>query len=427
MSRKPVCVFVALAVCGCDMRPPQAPAQEVRRRAELEVETRAATEQEAQAEEALRAAESAESAARERLAAFIAASEPSRDELAMYLARTVEARAVSASCEAPFERLVELHDELHRFASEPLRDAAIVALERCRKRAHETRMQEHAAAQVELRQEFARAVEAAFDAENPGARGRLVATVKGEALQLKLREFFAWRPHDCEAKVQELCESSQHFRSITLSGPHGRFTCRPLARPEDYLAEQLRLDGLADPWEPTASGVSATPRTKPPPPPIDPVALARLEREAVGAAHGREAAAAALKHVKGTDRALREQIDALDQVQIDRRAAWQERRERRYRNFAFASLAPITAGLGMFVFGSVHLAELYAIRHGKQEFASRAEYEAAKQDAARNTAIGHLVALPLLAAGITLFVLGVRKPRASGRISLTGDGLRVRF
>ncbi|MCY1009880.1 hypothetical protein OV079_30830 [Nannocystis pusilla] len=171
MSKKPVCVFVALAVCGCDIRPPQAPAEEVQRRAELEVEARAATEQEAQAKEALRAAEAAESAAKQRLAAFIAASEPSRDELALYLARTVEARAVSASCEVPFERLVELHDELHRFASEPLRDAAIVALERCRKRAHATRKQEHAAAQVELRQEFALAVEAAFDAENPARAG----------------------------------------------------------------------------------------------------------------------------------------------------------------------------------------------------------------------------------------------------------------
>ncbi|MFY0535759.1 hypothetical protein [Nannocystis pusilla] len=118
------------------MRPPQAPAEEVQRRAELEVEVRAATVQEEQAEEALRVAEAAETAAKERLAAVTAGSEPSRDaELAIYQARLVEAQAVSASCEAPFERLVELHDHLHRFASEPQRDAAIAALEGCRKRA----------------------------------------------------------------------------------------------------------------------------------------------------------------------------------------------------------------------------------------------------------------------------------------------------
>ncbi|MCY0987060.1 hypothetical protein OV203_07995 [Nannocystis sp. ILAH1] len=428
MSKKPVCVFVALAVSGCDMRPPQAPVEEVQRRAELEVEARAATVQEAQAEEALRAAEAAESAAKERLAAVTAGSEPSSDaELAIYQARLVEAQAVSASCEAPFERLVELHDYLHRFASEPQRDAAIAALEGCRKRAHAARKQEHAAAQVELRREFALEVEAAFDAEHPDARGRLVATVKGEALQVQLRGFFGWRPRDCEAKVQELCDSTAHFRSIVLSAPDGRFACRPRVEPEDYLAQQLRADGLADPWDPVMSGVSATPRTKPPPPPVDPDALARLQHEAVGATHGREAAAAALKHVKGTDRFLRERIHELDRAQIERRTAWQEHRERRYRNFAFASLAPIAAGLGMFVFGSAHLAKLSAIRQGKLEFASQAEYETAKDDAARSTAIGHLVALPLLAAGITMFVLGVRKPRVSGRISVTRDGLLVRF
>ncbi|MFY0535758.1 hypothetical protein [Nannocystis pusilla] len=223
------------------------------------------------------------------------------------------------------------------------------------------------------------------------------------------------------------CASTQHFRSIALRGPCGRFACRPLAEPEDYLAERLRADGLADPWDPALSGVSPTPRAKPPPPPVDPDELARLRHEAVGATHGREAAAAALKHVKGTDRFLRERIHELDRAQIERRTAWQEHRERRYRNFAFASLAPIAAGLGMFVFGSAHLAKLSAIRQGKLEFASQAEYDAAKADAARSTAIGHLVALPLLAAGITMFVLGVRKPRVGGRISVTGDGLRVRF
>ncbi|WP_434420029.1 hypothetical protein [Nannocystis pusilla] len=262
MAKKPVCALLALVVSGCDMRPPQAPAEEVRRRAELEAEARAATEQEAQAESALRAAEAAESAAKERLAAVAAASEASE------------------------------------------------------------------------------------------------------------------------------------------------------------------VDGLAAAWESDAAGVTATPRVRPP---VDPDTLARLRREAVGATHGREAAAAALKHVKGADRVLRERIHELDQAQSERRTAWQEHLERRYRNFAFASLAPTAAGLGMFVFGAAHLAKLSAIRQGRLEFASQAEYAAAKADAARNTAIGHLVALPLLAAGITMFVLGVRKPRASGRISVTGDGLLVRF
>lgn len=174
------------------------------------------------------------------------------EEVDRYTATIAEAQAAAAACDILVERLIEVHRYLGGFVGEARRDAAIAGLEKCRKTAVKARKKTHEMAQAERRTEFSARIEASFDAAYPQLKGRLTASVRGEHLEVSIREFFEWRASESQREVDTWCDTTPDFAEIVLRNAHGTFRCRPKEPPKDGVTRLLRVDGLADPWVPVA-------------------------------------------------------------------------------------------------------------------------------------------------------------------------------
>jgi hypothetical protein len=423
---RPICVSVALAIGAC--RPAEStmtPSAEVQRQAELGSEYIAADDRKGAAAAELARAEAAELEAKARVQAREQSERADGEEVDRYAAVIVEVRELGPDCRVGPERLGQLHGYLRQFVAEPRRDAAIAELERCRSKVAAARRKEHGQAQVEEREAFARAIEQEFDEAHPRAKGRLVAAVKGTTLSVKLREFFEWRPADGQQEVEAWCARTPHFTSIELRGPHGTARCKPAMTPEEHVAAQVRADGLAEPWVPAWSGTFATPvageaRD-------DGEELARLRGELNAAtqrvqasraahAHAAEAAEAAAGRLRG--------MDGASAVEAERRDVLDRKK---YNTMIMAS---IPVNLGGVVFGFLGLFSLMAwesIHDGTRQFASPGEREAALQRTSRNAIIGYAVGVPLIAAGLTLALVGARRLHRINRVTFSAGGVGFRF
>ena len=143
--------------------------------------------------------------------------------------------------------------------SEPRRDAAIEGLEPCRKAAAKPKKADLERENAAMRKEVALALEKQFDAAHPDQRGHLVATVKGDVLDVDMPKFSSWDAATSQGHIDGWCDKIPNFSAIVLRNMQGTFKCRNKEPPKDYNARMLRAAGLADPWVPPPSGQKTPP------------------------------------------------------------------------------------------------------------------------------------------------------------------------
>lgn len=417
---------VALALAGCrPVEPTMVPSAEVERQSALGGEYIAAEDREKAAAAELAQAEAAEKEAKAKLEAREQSDRADGEEVERYAATLAEVRELGPDCKVGFERLVQLHAYLKQFVAEPRRDAAIAELERCRKTVAGAREKELGQALVGEREAFAREIELEFDEAHPRAKGRMVAEVKGAALNVKLREFFEWRLPDCQREVDAWCARTPRFNSIELKGPHGTARCKPAMTPEAYVTRQVRADGLADAWLPAAAGEFATPvagaaRQ-------DDAELVRLRADVSAAEQRTQASRAAHAHVRQEMEAAAERVrgaEGASEVEAEHRAA---REKRKYRKMIVAGI-PLNLTGGVFaIVGVFYLLAWQNIDDGTRQFESAGEREAALQRTSRGAIVGYAVGVPLLAAGLTLSLVGTRRLHRLNRLTFSAGGIGIRF
>lgn len=417
---------VALVIGGCHVVPPVTP-EDQQRRAEAGAQYLAADDLQIAAAAEVKQAEAAALATAASVETLAAREQAAAAAVEQYAEKIAAAEAVGRTCEGELGALVELHEYLAGFTSEPRRDAALAGLEPCRKRAAAARLLDHERERIAARQAFARAVEEAFDAADPEARGRLIATPRGETLHVELRGYFKWRARDSREALDGWCATGPQFAEIVLRGPHGAFRCRPTPGAEVDAAARLRAEGLAEPWVPVRSGATATPRAWDPAAADEGVALARLQGEHYAAQQRLQAAKAAYMHAEeGIDNSA-ERLRSVDRVEQSREEQSQDRLERRYSRFIYVSIPLNLSGTVALLVGTFSIMGREAIVDGTREFATMAARDAALRRSTRNTIIGYSVGFPLAVVGLTLFLLGVRGPPENSRLSVAIDGIGVRF
>lgn len=383
-------------------------------------EAHAAREQQMAAIAEVTRAEQAETAADAELAAAAAGTA----EATRYETLLVEAQSAAQSCTLAPDPLLKLRRELAIYNTEPRRDAALAALEPCRRPAVAARTQEHERVQAGLRDAYAATIEQEFDTNNPDDRGQLVAKVSGATLRVDMKQYKAWRPRDSQAAVDTWCRNTTHFTAIELRNAHGTFRCRPEQTPQQYVQAQLRADGLDEPWTDPESGGRPTPRPS-----------AELDALYRNAAQAEQATHAARTHADYTrDYALsaQERVLRLEKGEDGRLDAWQARRnEHKGRAAIPLVISGTLSSLGGLVAVFCFLwydARAGGIEKGNFEFDTQREYDDALRSARRSSWISIGVALPLAAYGLAGTLLGFKwLQHRHRRVSLTPGGLRLRF
>ena len=298
--------------------PPVTPADDQQRRAEAGAQYLAADDMKIAAAAEMKQAEAAAQATAAGLEVLAAREKAAAAAVERYAEKIAAAQEVGRACEGDLGPLLELHEYLAGFTSEPRRDAALAGLEPCRKRGAAARLLDYERERIAAREGFARAVEEAFDAADPEASGRLIATPRGETLHVELRGYFKWRPRDSREALDGWCTTGPQFAEIVLRGPHGTFRCRPTPAAEVDAAARLHAEGLAEPWVPVRSGATATPRAWDPAAADEGVALVRLQGEHDAAQQRLQAAKAAYMHAEeGIDNSA-ERLRAIDRVEESR-------------------------------------------------------------------------------------------------------------
>ena len=396
------------------------------RKAELEAAAEQAGAQYAAASEAVDAvkAQIQSEATRARTAAL---------ETTKYTQMLEEASAIAAGCAKADddERLLEVHAYLVAFASEPRRDAAIASLEPCRKHAARQRKQLYRQILPGMRAEFARGVEDRFDEANPYSRSKLVATVKGETLSLRMSGNFEGRARHSQEQADALCAESSRFALITLRNSHGTFSCRPDTSPQQSIDELLSEAGLADSWLPPESGDRATPRQLPPPPQNTAVD-ADLQQQQTDAHASLQKSDNALAAAEAEANKARATMRRLDAAQDERKQVWRD-------SLTESSKSLTSVGVGFGIVGGVSTgigAYLAYARSSTQESidSMRVIGQASLESTDKlKTQTGGMIAglaigIPLLAIGVILIIAGKqRHDAAQPLVTMTPNGLALRF
>ncbi|MCY0986920.1 hypothetical protein OV203_07295 [Nannocystis sp. ILAH1] len=262
MRTPTMCLVVALASGGCrSSAPPSPPGEDDRLVREADVAVKEAQLGWEQADAKAEQSRQAALAVGERIDEFVARAKAAEVERVRYAGTLAAAREAARECTVTRERLLELHRTLLEYVSDPRRDAAIEGLEACRKQAANPKKADVQRDNAAMRQEVASALEEAFDLTYPDQRGHLVATVKGDVLDVALPTFSAWDAPRSQREVEKWCDSFPNFTSIALHNTHGTFKCRAKEQPRDYAARMLRASGLAAPWVPAPSGQKTMPST----------------------------------------------------------------------------------------------------------------------------------------------------------------------
>ncbi len=421
---------LSLVSAGCNLDPPAMPEDDVQRRRAAQQKGRKAV----QRQTALQSAADGAKAQREAASAAAKAGEDERQanyvrfktaetEAAKYLTMLDDANRIATKCDAEQERLVEVHRYLEKHQSEPRRDAAITALEKCRKKAARESERLHRGVQADMRKEHAIAIEELFDENNPYRKGALVAQVKGSSLEIRLKGTFEGRARHSQSQVESWCEETSLFDTIVLHNAHGTFKCHPPRSPQDTLYDLMEEEGVLSPWSPPISGESPTPQV---PASVPPAQMQDSEGE-VNA--GDEAALAEAVAEAAKARAV---IRRIDSAQADREAEWRNGQQE------VASRAT-RAGVGLVIVGAVGtgLGLFMAFRRGQtKESLDSAERAGLPSDALEqkydNQTVGMVaglaLGLPLVLAGA--IALGVGKRRRDAvreRLGAALGGVTLRF
>ncbi|NVB40594.1 hypothetical protein G6O69_22330 [Pseudenhygromyxa sp. WMMC2535] len=301
-------------VSGCSLTPPSISpeAQRRQRAAQTELREAEATRGQLRAEhEALVAEETDYQRELEVLGAERSAAEAEhREQESAYanyeqLVSAAEEHAVDCSETAsPFEwaeRGVALARSLEDYAAEPRRDAALKALDDCRRALLEPSRKLIRAQLKDSQREFAETIEDNFDENNPYSRGDLKAKVSGTKLEVKMRGNFEGRARHSQDQADTWCVvGSGLFSKVTLRNSHGTFSCVPDDGPKQLSEAILASAGLSESWD--GVGESSVPT---PPDPLPPVSAALAE--------GREDLSAKLERVGGEQAEVEAALTELGQ------------------------------------------------------------------------------------------------------------------
>lgn len=349
----------SLALSGCALAPPPRPPEDELALQRARTQKRKATEswQQLQAERV-----TATTRAKQLQAEVAVLDEPSvaaqqargeqQFEFDSY-ANTIEAALVFAdSCEEhpdvgmALETGAALAEGLASYVSEPERDKALKAMDRCREQLTKRWRKKLRKVVVELRREFAVEIEDLFDEANPYSRGDLTAKVAGTALNVRMRGNFEGRARHSQDQANAWCERGNGlFTKITLKNSHGTFSCRPDESPRQLSARLLEEAQVTSNWY--VVGEQATPTMPEPLPPV-PAEVEQRKTELLAELRELETAAA-IHEERGSKIAEQEQqarasVAAVDQRDESRVNAWRATNIERAGNVQVAG--GVLAGIG---------------------------------------------------------------------------------
>lgn len=438
---KHVSLLLSITLAACHVEPPAMPDEDAARRRHAKSAGRTALAERAalaptltEAEQRRATAAAAVSAAEAQHQAEVDLATASAREVTAYESALVEVAGFAAFCanDVDPKRLVQVHASLAKYVSEPRRDAALGALEPCRKHASRYLIQVYRDVSRTLRTDYARTVEDQFDEDNPYSRSKLVAVVKGDTLSLRMRGNFEGRARHSQEQVDMWCDgASSLFTFIVLRNSHGTFSCRPHQSPEGTVQALLADAGVSSPWTPPPTGDRPTPHRLVPPPPPPPGAsplqdqLTRAQTDLASI----EAASAALDTEAERARAT---IRSVDDKQETRESAWRDSMQDSAKRVTgagvgFVIAGSVATGLGAYsgYLRSETQANIEAIRLiGEPSSATTDKLAAQTGGMIAGLAIG----LPLVAVGALLLLVGKRRKDASrSRISVGPHGLLMHF
>ncbi|HVI03759.1 MAG TPA: hypothetical protein VM869_33935 [Enhygromyxa sp.] len=409
MPRFTPCILaLTIAASGCALNPPPSTPEDARTLERARRQSREADAERSAIEQEHVAASTAIEAIEREIAALDepheAAQRVYREQALAYESYTnrVEAALVFArDCDQHSEALsaletgVALAGGLAEYVSEPQRDDALAAMDRCRKQLLLTARKIMKEVVADLQKEFAVEVEDLFDEANPYSRGDLTAKVEGSTLKVRMRGNFEGRARYSQDQVDAWCErASGLFTKITLNNSHGTFTCVPDESPRDLVERLLTESGASSTW--VVVGVRAIPTPAGDPPTRSPDAQ-RRRAELVTELDAHEAELARLEgratKTAELEQSSQQMIARVDRQQQQRTEAW------RQHEIAKASATTTAGGVILGIGGAVLVGTLGAWQTG---LAGTRDF----------VPIGVGVSVPVMVTGILLIVGGsVRKNR----------------
>jgi hypothetical protein len=410
---------LAMAVAGCSLTPPSTSPAETRQqqKARMQQTEVASAKQQLEQDRAIAAAEL--SLMQTELMTLDVTHEQALRQVheqqrayARHWEKIDEAMAFAATCAEQPDALTaaeagaNLAHALAEFVSEPRRDQALEALERCRivlAKASRKQVKEGVKA---LQREFAIEIEDAFDENNPHSRGGLTATVKGSTLGVRMRGNFEGRARHSQDQVDSWCAGGAGlFTKISLENAHGTFTCGPDTRPKDLIDSILEDANIDSSWKVSGAQPTPTMPSEPPPPPPETQQrraeiVAEIERLAATLA-GFDSRVDGMVEQERDARQITEQMDRKQRIATE---TWGQRKITRAANTQVAGAA-FTALGGALLIGTVGATQ--AGLQGARGFLP--------------IAIG--VSGPVVISGVLLLVGGgVRKQRVRAVLGCTSVG-----
>lgn len=342
----------------------------------------------------------------------------------------------------PDNEAVVLHNYLVQFQSDPERDKAIEELEPCRKLIKKRELAEFRSLVKEARVQLAIDIEDGFDETNPIYRGRLKAKVKGTELHVSMRGNFEGRARHSQSEVDSWCDSDTGFvfSRIVLKNAHGTFSCKPALSAKETEEAYLEKAGLATSWTPPPPGDTYPPSPVSPlpdGPPPDNTELASIQASLEDA---RSAHFQAKQQVQDATAARQ----VLDDEHTREVQAWKSDKINSARKTQIMGL--VVGGLGVVgvLVGSVGsysqeetqreldearttaeaLEGIPGAQPGNQKVA---DLEDELQRQKTTTIIGYAVGAPLLITGVILYFVGRNNQSRLRSMTVSADGLRLRF
>lgn len=286
-------------------------------------------------------------------------------------------------------------EELAGYESERERDAALEAMEGCRRALVKQARKQIREVIKDMRRDFSHEVEDVFDANNPYSRGKLVAKVSGAQLKVRMRGNFEGRARHSQEQVDAWCvTASGLFTKITLKNGHGTFSCKPDESPSDLMETILSDAQLGVSWDVVGEQPTPVPPAAPPPPnPEESRRRAALEAELAKLESERAQLDERRLTSDGRETSARRTLAAVDREQAQIVRDWGDDQVVKAKNTQIVGTVILVAGSVVLV-GS--LGALQAGVSGAQDFIP----------------IGVAISVPTIVTGILLLVGGgVRKRR----------------
>ncbi len=369
----------------------------------------------------------------------VAAYRSAQTSYKKYRDSIAEAQEAGARCrqtKQAEDSTLALHAYLAEFTSEPERDAAMTALESCRKLLLKERREMIQDAAVQMRKDFAVEIEDAFDENNPYDRGKLVATVKGDTLVVKMRGNFEGRRRHSQDQVDDWCTGSIAFSKITLHNSHGTFFCVPDESPKEVAERFLRDAGILDSWLIAAVGSTVIPESPVPPPPANGPEKLQLSEQAAASKLLLDTETARETKAAESSREATElvrDIDAREKLRIE---VWQQDEMDTAKKVQTIGIATGAVGIGLTALGAylgyarsdttvalkdAEDLQALGLMNDKEELADKLSRQTT------GMVLGLSVGIPLIVTGAVLFIVGKQRKANARNLSLAPGGLRLQF